>query len=125
MPDRENELKKCKYHCDYGDGKYCYYKDGDCVFLKSRKPYNDKVVATLQNRINEARNNGSKVATIFISTLSDVIKLLKEQEAVTPHKNLYPPVIPIKCNYECECTAPLIDGQPFCARCGRKVKWDA
>ena len=23
-------MKKCKYHCDYGDGEYCHYEDG-CV----------------------------------------------------------------------------------------------
>ena len=22
-------LKKCKYHCDYGDGEYCHYKEID------------------------------------------------------------------------------------------------
>lgn len=26
------EAKKCKYHCDYGDGEYCYYEGpGECV----------------------------------------------------------------------------------------------
>lgn len=35
----ENEnpysLKKCKYHCDYGDGEYCHYKEHDgCIYNK-------------------------------------------------------------------------------------------
>lgn len=31
-------LKKCKYHCDYGDGEYCHYKEKDgCVFTKGRR----------------------------------------------------------------------------------------
>ena len=42
----------------------------------------EKLMTTLQYRINEARNKGSKVTTIFISTLSDCMTLLKEQEAV-------------------------------------------
>ena len=28
-------LKKCKYHCDYGDGEYCHYKEHDeCIYNK-------------------------------------------------------------------------------------------
>lgn len=28
-------LKKCKYHCDYGDGEYCHYKEIDgCIYNK-------------------------------------------------------------------------------------------
>lgn len=26
--------------------------------------------------------------------------------------------------YECECAAPLLKGQPFCMKCGRSVKWE-
>ena len=40
----------------------------------------EKVIKTIQNRINESRNKHLKVATIFISTLSDILTLLKEQE---------------------------------------------
>jgi len=40
----------------------------------------EKLMTTLQYRINEARNKGSKVTTIFISTLSDCMTLLKEQQ---------------------------------------------
>ena len=26
------EVKRCKYHCDYGDGEFCYYEGpGECV----------------------------------------------------------------------------------------------
>ena len=44
-------------------------------------PDREKLMTTLQYRINEARNKGSKVTTIFISTLSDCMTLLKEQDA--------------------------------------------
>lgn len=28
-------LKRCKYHCDYGDGEYCHYKEQDgCIYNK-------------------------------------------------------------------------------------------
>lgn len=30
-------LKRCKYHCDYGDGEYCHYKEHDgCIYNKSQ-----------------------------------------------------------------------------------------
>jgi len=41
----------------------------------------EKLLVTLQNRIDEARNKGSKVTTIFISSLSKCLDLLKGQEA--------------------------------------------
>ena len=47
----------------------------------------EKLMTTLQYRINEARNKGSKVTTIFISTLSDCMTLLKEQETVVRCKD--------------------------------------
>ena len=40
----------------------------------------EKVIKTIQNRINEARNKQLKVATIFVSTLSDILAILKEQQ---------------------------------------------
>lgn len=31
-------LKKCKYHCDYGDGEYCHYKEIDgCIYNKTKE----------------------------------------------------------------------------------------
>ena len=31
-------MKKCKYHCDYGDGEYCHYEgESGCVFNRGRK----------------------------------------------------------------------------------------
>ena len=31
-------LKKCKYHCDYGDGEYCHYKEIDrCISNKTKE----------------------------------------------------------------------------------------
>ena len=40
----------------------------------------EKLLVTLQNRIDEARNKGLKTTTVFISTLSNCMKTLKEQE---------------------------------------------
>ena len=42
-------------------------------------PDREKVIKTIQNRINEARNKQLKIVTLFISTLSDILTLLKEQ----------------------------------------------
>ena len=33
-------LKKCKYHCDYGDGEYCHYKEIDgCIHNKTKEEF--------------------------------------------------------------------------------------
>lgn len=39
----------------------------------------EKLLITLQNRINDGRNRHTKTTTIFISTLSACMKLLKEE----------------------------------------------
>ncbi len=48
--------------------------------------------------------------------------LLKEREAVEPVKK---DMVEITARYEydCPCGAPLLIGQPYCADCGRPVKW--
>jgi len=31
-------MKKCKYHCDYGDGENCHYKEEDgCIYNKVKR----------------------------------------------------------------------------------------
>ena len=31
-------MKKCKYHCDYGDGEYCHYEgESGCVNIEQPK----------------------------------------------------------------------------------------
>ena len=42
----------------------------------------ERLCITLQYRINEARNKGSKVTTIFTSTLSECMTLMKEQNTI-------------------------------------------
>ena len=52
--------------------------------------------------------------------------LLKEQEAVKPKKikGFNPPkYVYYKCVCD-KCASDLIEGQPFCAGCGKKVLWD-
>lgn len=57
------------------------------------------------------------------SFCEDVIALLKEQETVEPIKK---DTVEITARYEfdCPCGAPLLIGQPYCADCGRSVKWE-
>ena len=84
----------------------------------------EKLMTTLQYRINEARNKGSKVTTIFISTLSDCMTLLKEQEAEVEPKRMYHAERASFDNYLCECKAELYYRQRYCDVCGRSVKWE-
>lgn len=31
-------MKKCKYHCDYGDGENCHYEgENGCIYIKGRR----------------------------------------------------------------------------------------
>ena len=55
--------------------------------------------------------------------IDDALALLKEQEAVEPIKK---DMVEITARYEydCQCGAPLLVGQPYCADCGRSVKWN-
>ena len=50
-------------------------------------------------------------------------ELLKEQEPVEPIKK---EMVEITARYEfdCSCGAPLLIGQPYCADCGKSVKWE-
>ena len=91
----------------------------------------EKLMTTLQYRINEARNKGSKVTTIFISTLSDCMTLLKEQEEKrTPkpiihgHKEEYWGEEEICPDCGKRWQSLIIDTTNFCPGCGRAVKWE-
>ena len=42
----------------------------------------EKLITTLQYRINETRNKGRKVTTIFTKTLSNCMDLIKKQEEI-------------------------------------------
>lgn len=40
--------KKCKYHCDYGDGENCHYEgEGDCIYIKGRRLTNTESMGML------------------------------------------------------------------------------
>lgn len=53
----------------------------------------------------------------------DFHTLMKKHEAVNPVKK---DMVEITARYEfdCPCGAPLLIGQPYCADCGRPVKWE-
>ena len=54
-------------------------------------------------------------------------ELLKEQEAVEPRKiKGFQMPLYLRFGYECgNCETPLLKDQPYCAGCGKPVKWDA
>lgn len=86
------EVKKCKYHCDYGDGEYCYYEGpGQCVSTVSDAP-KDKpqqgckpYYVAISERVNElcnaiSRNAGEKGKHNQIKLWSTEIQLLNEMD---------------------------------------------
>ena len=79
----------------------------------------DRTITTLQNLINGARNKGLKTTTVFISTLSKCMALLKEKRPVTPKD--YPGEGQFYCGH---CEFPIgVSGVNYCARCGTPVDW--
>ena len=48
----------------------------------------DRTITTLQNLINGARNKGLKTTTVFTSTLSKCMALLKEHEELKSRHNI-------------------------------------
>ncbi len=71
----------------------------------------------------ECRKISFKTTENHCPILDDVLDLLKEQEVVKPIKK---DTVEITARYEfdCPCGAPLLIGQPYCANCGRSVKWE-
>ena len=59
----------------------------------------------------------------FMPLMQDALSLLKDHDAVKPIKK-DTVEITARYGYECPCGAPLLIGQPYCANCGRQVKWE-
>lgn len=66
---------------------------------------------------------GTELVHIEKADAERILALLKEQEPVKPIKK---DTVEITARYEfdCPCGAPLLIGQPYCADCGRSVKWE-
>lgn len=89
----------------------------------SEKEY---ILEKLQEALEKAENDGCIYAKIRRPIVFDTIALLKRQEAVKPKKakGYYPPMYTLY-EYECEkCETPMLNQQPFCMGCGRKVEWN-
>ena len=57
----------------------------------------------------------------------DALAMLKEKDTVKPKKTKgYNPPMYTLYEYECEkCNSVMMNKQPFCMGCGRRVIWDA
>ena len=87
-----------------------------------RKEYAKVILELLKEQedtINELQNAYGYLQKQFFEAQD---KLLKEQETVKPIKK---EMVEITARYEfdCPCGAPLLIGQPYCADCGKLVKW--
>ncbi len=109
----------------------------------------DRTITTLQNLINGARNNGLKTTTVFTSTLSKCMALLKEQPRICVfvdadgqwhplNMGYVKPVKPIrggsgdgsKVWYLCGKCSNCVDDKDgnrdnFCSFCGSPVDWES
>ena len=81
----------------------------------------EMLIITLQNRIDEARNKGTKVTTVFISTLSKCLKMAKEQKPVEAELEGGGSTWWYVCG---ECHGEIGRGDAYCKHCGRRQIWD-
>ena len=87
----------------------------------------DRLAVTLQYSINHARNCRLKTTTIFISTLSECLTVLKELEDMKKEQEAVPlekiPGLTIgRCG---SCRGIITNDMKYCPKCGRMVKRDA
>ena len=88
-------------------------------------PDREKIIDHLNDCIETSRRDNTWVF-VRKDIVEDAIVLLQEQEVVEPKKvkGYNPPMYTIY-EYECEkCKSPMMNKQPFCMGCGRKVKWE-
>ena len=87
-------------------------------------PDREKYIEVLSKTVKTVKDfNEDAPIKISLQCVEDIIELLKEQEAVEPVKKDMVEVTS-RYEYDCPCGAPLLIGQPYCAGCGRSVKWD-
>ena len=87
-------------------------------------PDREKYIEVLSKAVKTVKeSNEDAPIKISLACIEDILELLKEQEAVKPIKK---DTVEITARYEfdCPCGAPLLIGQPYCADCGRSVKWE-
>lgn len=98
---KELHMKKCKYHCDYGDGENCHYKsEGDCIYIKGRRLSDTESMGMLFDDFQDIPNG--------------VIPIIHEYRDTN---------LTVK---QCgNCLAQLfLENQKYCAECGSKIRWD-
>ena len=90
-------MKKCKYHCDYGDGENCHYKEEDgCIYNKGR-------------RLTDAESMG-----MLFDDPQEISKVAIQEVDVKPFH---------KCIGN-EYTLIEDSGFNYCPYCGKKVFWE-
>ena len=82
----------------------------------------EKVIKTLTDALTAKENYPWAKAEMSFDFIEMLIELLEEQDAVEPVKKDMVEVTS-RYEYDCPCGAPLLIGQPYCADCGKSVKW--
>lgn len=94
-------MKKCKYHCDYGDGENCHYAgENGCIYNKGR-------------RMTDAESMGM---------LFDDPPEISDGVIPIVHEYRNTDLTVKQCG---NCLAQLfLEGQKYCAECGNKIRWN-
>ena len=100
MPDREKVINGLQAHADG-----CGYRSHHCDAMECPYRYGDE-------------------SCDIEEMCRDALALMKEQEPIKPVKTYSIPMY-VQMNYECgDCRAPMFNEQPYCMKCGKKVKWE-
>ena len=134
-------MKKCKYHCDYGDGEYCHYKgksgcvNNESVKENTKPTYKDlvksadevgeklklfttKAIETQDEFIFETVSPYCIQKTQMRITKEELVNAISKQRGREPFKSL-------QGNFACrDCLTKIIRGNNYCPMCGQKVKWE-
>ena len=99
-------------------------EEGEEVALNGNSP-KERLITTLQYRINEARNNHKKVTTIFVSTLSECMIMLKDKPVKAVENVLFDDGnTKFICGSACGCCGKQIsEPSSYCWNCGKKIDW--
>ena len=85
----------------------------------------EKALELVQKCLDDWPYAATRVVDIM-TRLEKVKELLKEQEPVEPKKvKGYNPPMYTLYEYDCKnCKSPMMNKQPFCMGCGRRVLWE-
>lgn len=80
----------------------------------------ERLLVTLQNRIDEARNRCAKTTVVFTKTLTQCMEIIKRNVPVEPEAEGGGVTWYFVCG---ECHTAINPCDKYCSECGKRIKW--